>query len=171
MEFVRIGLIVRPHGVNGAVKLLPLTDDSKRFHAVHGAFLEFNGGHHSVEIYDIGVQKDAVFARISGYDNREDAEKLRNVYLCVDKANAVKLPKGRYFIDDLIGCDVFDDSGKAYGRLADVIQTGANDVYEIKGELVLLIPALKKLLKDVDIAQKRIVLHSDVLGEVGLFED
>ena len=52
-----------------------------------------------------------------------------------------------------------------------MLETGANDVYVIKGTRTLLIPALKKLLADVDVANKRIVLHADVLQEVGLFED
>lgn len=66
---------------------------------------------------------------------------------------------------------MFDSDGNDLGRLTDVLETGANDVYVIEGSRRLLIPALKKLLKSVDIANKRIILDSHTLSEVGLFED
>ena len=157
MEYLRVGLIVRPHGVHGAVKLLPLSDDLGRYASLKEAYLERSGCYEPVAVSDVGV--------------REDAERLRNVYLCVDRAHAVKLPPGRYFVVDLVGCRVCGTDGAEYGVLTDVLETGANDVYVIKGTRTLLIPALKKLLADVDVANKRIVLHADILQEVGLFED
>ena len=89
----------------------------------------------------------------------------------VDREHAVKLPEGRYFVADMIGCDVYDTNGAYYGKLTDVLETGANDVYVIQGEKQLMVPALRKLLKEVDVANKRIELYADVLAEVGLFED
>ena len=171
MEYLRVGLIVRPHGVHGAVKLLPLSDDPGRYASLKEAYLERSGCFEPVAVSDVGVREDAVYASISGVTTREDAEKLRNVYLCVDRAHAAKLPPGRYFVEDLIGCRVCGTDGAEHGVLTDVLETGANDVYVIKGTRTLLIPALKKLLADVDVANKRIVLHADVLQEVGLFED
>ena len=65
---------------------------------------------------------------------------------------------------------MFDTDGICYGKLTDVLETGANDVYEIeKGKL--MVPALKKLISEVDTEQKRIVFHAEVLKEVGLFEN
>ena len=171
MEYLRVGLIVRPHGVHGAVKLLPLSDDLGRYASLKEAYLERNGQYEPVTVSGVGVREDAVYASISCCASREDAEKLRNVYLCVDRAHAAKLPPGRYFVVDLISCRVCDTEGAEYGTLTDVLETGANDVYVIKGERTLLIPALKKLLAEVDVESKRIVLHADVLREVGLFED
>ena len=66
---------------------------------------------------------------------------------------------------------VYDTNGAYYGKLTDVLETGANDVYVIQGEKQLMVPALRKLLKEVDMANKRIELYADVLAEVGLFED
>ena len=100
----------------------------------------------------------------------ERAETLKNVYLCVSRDNAVKLRKDTYFIVDLIGCETFDTNGKAYGKLTDVLETGAHDVYEIDGGK-LLVPALKKLLREVDVENGRIVFDADVLEEVGCFAD
>ncbi|MBE5785372.1 MAG: 16S rRNA processing protein RimM [Clostridiales bacterium] len=171
MEYLRVGLIVRPHGVHGAVKMMPLSDDLRRYAKLKEAYLERDGHYEPVTVSDVGVKEDAVYASLSCSHSRDDAEMLRNVYLCVDRAHAVKLPKGRYFVVDLIGCEVFDTDGACYGKLQQVLETGANDVYVIKGEKTLLIPALKKLLTDVDVNAKRILLDADVLKEVGLFED
>lgn len=171
MDYLRIALIARPHGVQGSVKLLPLSEDMNRYHGLKEAYLERNGQYQPITLSDVGVQPDAVYARLSCCPDRNTAETLRNLYICVDRANAIKLPEGRYFISDIIGCAVTDTEGKQYGKLTDVLETGANDVYVIKGDKTLMVPALKKLLSSVDIQAKAIVLDSAVLEEVGLFED
>ena len=95
MEYLRVGLIVRPHGVRGAVKLLPLSDDLGRYASLKEAYLERGGSYDPVVVSGVGVRDDAVYASISGVTTREEAEKLRNVYLCVDRAHAAKLPPGQ----------------------------------------------------------------------------
>jgi 16S rRNA processing protein RimM len=171
MDYLRAGLILRPHGVNGMVKVLPLTDDPMRFKGLEKAFLEKDGRYDPVTVKSVNVQPDAVFMEFEGVPTRNEAEPLRDRYLCVDRANAVKLPEHTYFVSDLIGCRVRDTAGAEHGTLVDVLETGANDVYVIKGKKTLLIPALKKLLAEVDTAKKTILLDAGVLEEVGLFED
>ena len=150
MEYLRIGLITRPHGVHGALKVQPLSEDLTRYKGLREAYLERGGAYEKVEVSDVSVQPDAVY---------------------MDREHAVKLPEGRYFVADMIGCEVYDTNGAYYGKLTDVLETGANDVYVIQGEKQLMVPALRKLLKEVDVANKRIELYADVLAEVGLFED
>lgn len=168
--YYRVGEIARPHGVHGEVKLNPTTDDAGRFRGMKEAYLELHGEYLPVQICVSSVTEKAVIVKIEGYDTPEQAQLLRGKYLCVDRQHAVKLPRDTYFVADLVGCEVTDTEGNAYGKLTDVLETGANDVYEIeKGRL--LVPALKKVLSSVDTDQKKIVLKADVLKEVGLFED
>lgn len=168
--YYRVGEIARPHGVHGEVKLNPTTDDAGRFRGMKEAYLELHGEYLPVQICVSSVSEKAVVVKIEGYDTPEQAQLLRGKYLCVDRQHAVKLPRDTYFVADLIGCEVTDTDGNTYGKLTDVLETGANDVYEIeKGRL--LVPALKKVLSSVDTDQKQIVLKADVLKEVGLFED
>ncbi len=169
-EFLRIGQIVRTHGVHGDVKLILLTDDPARFRALKTAYLEQAGAYAPVDIDNVRIQPGAVLMHISGYDTVEAAQSLRNTYLCVNRENAVQLKKDTYFIVDLIGCETFDTNGKAYGKVTDVLETGANDVYEIDGGK-LLVPALKRVLHTVDIENARITFEADVLEEVGCFAD
>lgn len=169
-SFYRIGEIARPHGVHGAVKVNPLTDDCERFTGLSEAYLELHGNHVPVQLRVSSVTENAVILKIEGYDTPEQANALRGKYLCVDKAHTVKLPAYTYFIADLIGCETFDSDGAAYGVMTDVFATGANDVYEIEhGKL--MVPALKKVLREVDVERKRIVFDAAVLKEVGLFAD
>ena len=75
-----------------------------------------------------------------------------------------------YFVADLIGCDTFDTAGRRYGKVTDVVETGANDVYVIENGK-LMVPALKRVLHEVATEEQRIVFDAKVLSEVGLFED
>ena len=169
-EFLRIGQIVRAHGVRGDLKLLPLTDETARFHLLREAFLERGGARTPVAIERVLLQPDAVIVHLAGVETREQADALKNGYLCVDRAHAVPLSEGSYFVADLIGCETFDTRGRAYGRVSDVLETGANDVYEIEhGKL--LVPALRRVLAEVDVDGARITFDADVLEEVGCFAD
>lgn len=168
--YLRIGLIARPHGVRGAVKVNPTTDNPGRFKGLKNCFLELHGQYSPVRLSVLSAAGDAIIVHLEGYDTPEAAEKLRNGYLCVDRAHAVELPAYTYFVADLIGLEVLDTEGKAYGKITNVYETGANDVYEVDGGKLML-PALKKLLHEVDISAGRMVLNSDVLREVGLFAD
>lgn len=169
MEFYRIAVVVRPHGVHGAVKLQPLTDDTARFRGLQEAYLEEEGEYRSITLSDIGIRPDMVTFKIDGVDTPEQAEALRGLYIAVDAAHARKLPPDTWFVADLIGCGVWDTAGKWYGTVAEVLHTGANDVYEL--DTGMLIPALKRVLQCVDISEKRIVVHAGVLMEVAVFAD
>ncbi len=171
MEYYRIALVSRPHGVKGGIKLHPLTDNTSRFKGLTEAFLEVNGTYTPIEITSVSVTPDAVFATFKGVDTREQAEAIRDAYIAVDKAHAVKLPEGQYFIADLIGCEVVDTNDVVYGKLTEVLETGANDVYVVRGAKNAMVPALKRVLSSVDVAAKRIVLDASVVEEVVLFED
>lgn len=168
--YLRIGLIVRPHGIKGAVKLDPATDDTARFKGLTSAFLELHGQYVPVRLSVVSAQPASVIVHIEGYDTPEAAQKLRNTFLCVDRANAVELPEKTWFVTDLIGLEVRDTEGKSYGRITDVYETGANDVYEIeKG--ALMIPALKRLILSADPETGLMLVDAAVLKETGLFGD
>lgn len=171
MDHYRIAQILKPHGIKGEVKVLPLTDDVSRFKRLKEAYLEKNGQYVPVFVDGSKNVSGAVVLHIEGVDTPEAAEKLRGDYIAVDKAHAVKLPEGTYFVTDIIGCSVESTDGAKLGKVTDVLETNANDVYVIEGDKKLMVPALKKLLNKVDVDEKIIILNADVLSEVGFFED
>ena len=103
-----------------------------------------------------------VIVKFKGIDNINDVEKYRKKSLYVTRENAVKLKKNEYFIADLIGLSVIrEDNGEVLGELTDVLQTGANDVYEVKMEdgKEVLLPAIRECIKNVDLQKGEITVH------------
>ena len=171
MDAFRVAQILRPHGIKGEVKVFPLTDDLSRFKKLREAYIERNGRYEPITVEGSKRAAEAIVLKIAGVDDPEKAEKLRGLYIAVDREHAVKLPEGTYFVSDLIGCSVFSSDGEELGKLSDVYETNANDVYVVTGRRKLSVPALKKLLDEVNTAERRIVFNAKVLSEVGLFED
>lgn len=161
---------MRAHGVRGAVKIDPTTDDPERFRALKEVFLEMHDGYRPVDVLSAKILNNGVVLQLQGYDSPEKAEMLRGIFVCVDRQHAVKLPAYSYFIADLIGSTVTDTDGNVYGKITDVYGTGANDVWEIDGGK-LSVPALKSLIASFNAEARSIVFYADVLREVGLFED
>ena len=107
-------------------------------------------------------------SRIKGVDSIESAEKLRGSVLFIKRSD-VSLPEGQYFIDDIIGCEVFDVlSGEKLGVISDVSPTGANDVWHIKrGDKEYLVPAIDEVIVSVDIESSQVVIRP----LKGIFDD
>ena len=105
---------------------------------------------------------------LRGVETIEDAERLRNKVLFINRSDA-HLPEGRYFIDDLIGCTVYDaDSGKSYGTVSDVSKTGANDVWHIASEgKEYLLPAIDEVVISVAPEKGEVVIRP----MKGIFDD
>lgn len=113
-------------------------------------------------IEDVTVARGRLSVKVSGVDTRNDAERLRGGYIKVPKAEAPALPDGRYYVFDIIGLEVFTTDGRSLGRVANVLQTGANDVYVVKpagGGKDVLIPAVKPVVKRIDLDSRRMVIE------------
>ncbi|MNO76405.1 Ribosome maturation factor RimM [compost metagenome] len=153
-QFLNVGQIVNTHGVKGEVKVFPLTDDPMRFKKLKKVIID----NKEVQILSYKFQKDRVILKLEGVDTMDDAIRLKGKYLKVSREDAVKLPKDTYFIADLIGCSVFDTDETPLGEVYDVIKTGSNDVYWVKGIKELLIPVLKEIVLDINVEDKKIVI-------------
>ena len=149
-EFLEAGKIVTTHGIRGEVKIMPYTDIPDILCEFDRLFIGKNKD--EIFIERSRVFKNTVIAKIEGIDTPEQAEKLRNKMLYMHRDD-LELDDDTYFIQDLIGMEVKDaDSGELYGKIADVMQTGANDVYIIKdGEKEYLVPAIADVVISTDI--------------------
>ena len=144
-----VGKIGAARGLDGTVKIIPLTDFEGRFDGLKEISV---GGKIFVieQVKHIGGQ---LFMKFAGVDSRETAKTLTNKFLTVDRADAAPLADGEFYIFDIIGCEVFDGD-KKIGTVTNVLKTGSNDVFEVDGKN--LIPALKSVVKSIDIAAKKI---------------
>lgn len=160
LDYLSIGQIVNIHGFKGEVKVYPLTDDMSRFNKLKEVYVEENTQLVKYEIEGLKFLSNTVAMKLKGIDTEEAANKLRNFYMKVDRKSAVKLPKDSYFICDLIDLEVYDEKGLLLGTLRDVLQTGSNDVYVIQTTgKDILVPALKEVVKLIDIKNKKIVVE------------
>lgn len=164
------GKIGRAHGLQGEVKVQALTSDPDRFYDLKDCLLVSPDEKMTKEarIAAVRMSADQILVRLEGCFSREDAEKLNGWYLAVSRENAVKLPADTWFICDLTGCAVFDENAGYIGDLAEVIQNSSQDVYVVRlsGQDDLLFPALKSIIRKVDIDGRRI----DVVLPDGLYE-
>ena len=151
-NYLECGKIINTHGIKGTLKVESWCDSPYVLADLERVFLEKNGTLKEYEVVDASVFKQFVLLDLEGIMTIEAAEKLKNqvIYLSRDD---IELDEGEVFIADLIGLPVIDaDSGVEYGKIADVMNTGASDIYVIKtpsGEAMM--PAVKEFVKEVDL--------------------
>ena len=159
-----IGKLGAARGLNGELKIISLTDFEGRFENLQ-----------EVEIDDKILQVDYVkyvgnniVIRFKDYQTREAAQKLTGKMMRVDKTNAAPLSEGEFYTFDIIGLNVFDLNGKKLGTIANVLKTGSNDVFVMKSEndREILIPALKRVVKKIDIENKMMIIIPEMLEEI-----
>ncbi|MBQ1871162.1 MAG: 16S rRNA processing protein RimM [Lachnospiraceae bacterium] len=158
----KIGAIIKPHGVHGEFKVYSTTDDNQRFKKLKNVIVRTAKEEFTAKVVSVKASDTDVILKIEGYDTPESIEKLRKAELFVTRDNAVKLKKDEYFVADLIGLKVTDtDTGNILGTLTDVLQTGANDVYEVtmSEEKKVLIPAIKGCIISVDVEAGNMEVH------------
>lgn len=149
-QFLEIGKITSIFGIKGEVKVQPWCDSAELLCEFDTLYWKSGT---PVEIEHARVQKNMAVVKIKGVDDADSAQKLRNHMLYMNRDD-IELEEGSYFIADLIGLSVSDSStGEEYGRLSDVTETGANDVYHISTEdgRTLLIPAIPEVIDEIDL--------------------
>lgn len=151
-QFIETGKITGTHGIRGEVRVQPWSD-SPEFLAEFDVLYLDREGKISLKIKSARAHKNMVLMKIDGVDTVEAAEAFRNKVIYLNRDD-VELPEGSHFIDDLVGCEVYDTAGgELLGKLCDVSETGANDVWHIKAEngREYLIPAIKEVVESVDV--------------------
>ncbi len=160
-ERLQVGVIASTHGVRGEVKVFPTTDDVRRFKKLKEVILDTGKENRILEIEQVKFFKQFAILKFKGIDTLDEVEKYRQKSLYVTRENAVRLKKDEYFIADLIGLKVLDEAGEALGELEDVIETGANDVYQIKMNdgRQLLLPAIRQCVLEVNVEEGFMKIH------------
>ena len=160
-KYLEVGQIVNTFGIKGQVKVIPFTDDIKRFDELKNIYIQKKNNLESFEIEEVKYHKNMVLLKLKGVDTVENAEKLRNSYIKIDRKDAKKLPEGTFFIADLIGLKVYTDENKLLGILEDIYNTGSSDIYVVKDEKgkQILLPAIKDVVKTIDLENKKIIVH------------
>ncbi|MGN0317267.1 MAG: ribosome maturation factor RimM [Lachnospira sp.] len=160
-DLLRVGIITSTHGIRGEVKVFPTTDDPMRFKKLKECIIIGKRNHVSVTVSSVKFFKQYVILKFKEFDNINDIEIYTKCDLCVTRENAVKCEPGEYFICDLIGAKVITDEGVELGILKEVLETGANNVYQVEspsGE-EFLIPVIDQCILNHDMENKIITVH------------
>ena len=160
-KYFEIGQIVNTSGLKGVIKVKPFTDDIEKFKNFKTIYISIKNELKEFKIEQVRFNKNMVFLKLEGIDTIEKAKEYRNLYLKVKRDKEEILEKGTYYIVDIIGCEVYTDENKHLGKIDDVFSTGSNDVYVVKDEngRQILLPAIKDVIKNVDIDNKTITVH------------
>ena len=160
-EYFEIGQIVNTSGLKGEIKIKPFTDDITKFNDFKTIYVSVKKELKEFKIEKVRFSKNMVFLKLEGIDTIEEAENYRNLYIKRKRDKDEELEKDTYYIVDLIGCRVYTDDQKELGEVIDVFSTGSNDVYVVKDELgkQVLLPAIKDVIKNVDIENRTIIVH------------
>jgi 16S rRNA processing protein RimM len=159
-DFLIIGQIIKPHGVKGEVVVKVLTDFPDRFEKMKTVYL---GNATSQQLYQVKSTRwhqNMVLVSFVSVPERNAAEELRDLYLKIPAAEARTLEPDAYYHHQLVGLTVITDAGETLGRLTEILETGANDVYVVASERgEILLPATREVVQTVDLAAGQMIIH------------
>ena len=166
-QYLECAIIINTHGVRGDVKLESLCDSPEVLASLERVFVLENGRYREIEVKHASIFKQFVLATLEGVDDMDKAAAMKGTTLYASRDD-FQLEEGDYFIADLIGLPVIDNvDGKVYGKIKDVINRGASDIY------VVTTPAGERMMPVVEEFVKRVDLESGVYVETipGLLTD
>lgn len=152
-EMLQVGVIASTHGIKGEVKVFPTTDDVGRFKKLKQVYLDTGREKLLLDIESVKFFKQMVILKFRQFGDINEVEGFRKKPLLVKREDALPLEENEYYIADMLGMDVVLEDGGAFGKLSDVIETGANDVYVVDTKQYgqVLLPAIKECILSVDI--------------------
>jgi 16S rRNA processing protein RimM len=167
MEKIIVGKVIKPQGIKGELKIIVLADTPEIFSFLEKVYID------NVEYKILSARiADGVYLVLKGIADRNQAELFRNKMLFVDRED-IPLPDGRWFVTDIIGCEVSLDDGTLLGTVSDITTRGSTDIYtvDLKNGKAVVFPFLNDLVLSVSVEDKKIVLNKSRLAEVGYYED
>ena len=160
MMLINIGKIITTWGNKGEVKVTLLTDFPDRFQNLKRFYLVRRGQKPVVsDIENAWFHKGFIILKFKDYDSISQAEELKGFFIAIPKEERMKLKKDEYYIDEVMGLEVENEEGKRLGKIIDVVRNPGNDVYVVKNDKELWIPAIKEVIKKIDLENEKMVIH------------
>jgi len=160
-NWFEIGIITKPQGINGELRILPTTDDPNRFQLLNEVHIKQEKSITAYKITSTRPHKGMVLVKLTDINDRNTAETLVGGVLTIPPEKALPLDTDEYFIRDLIGLDVQAEDGQPLGIVEDVFPTGANDVYTIRDTegKTFMLPAIKDVILSVSMESKTMTVR------------
>lgn len=145
-KYLEAGIIVNTHGIKGEVKIQPWADSAEFLSEFKYLYIDGK----PAELESARIHKDCLIAQFKGVSDVNAAMVMKNKIVSIDRDD-VRLPKGTFFIQDLIGATVSDESGNVLGKLTDVLELPSSNVYVVTGEREILVPAVPQFIVKTDV--------------------
>jgi 16S rRNA processing protein RimM len=163
-RYLLLGEILRPHGVQGELRMRILTDHPERITQLEKVYIGSDPNVTEATSYRVQHMRPHQgygLLKLRGVDDRNQADLFRELFVMVALEDAVPLEEGEYYLYQLIGLNVQTEDGQLLGTLTDVLETGANDVYIVDspqyGEV--LIPVSDKTIIKTDVDNGIVIVH------------
>jgi len=158
--YITIGKVLKPVGLAGEVKVLPLTSFLDRFRSLKQVRILIGQNAQRVDVRAVRYDSRFVFFSLGGVDSPEAADGLRGGFLQVPEAERHPLPAGSFYQYELIGLSVLTETGVPVGQVSEVIETGGNDVYMVRSDAGEYgIPALASVVRKIDLAGRQMIIR------------
>ncbi len=160
-DYLELGQIVNTRGLRGEVKVNPYTENMERFEELENIIVKTKAEQKEYKIEKVSYSKNQVILKLKGIDHIDYAEKLRSGMILIKKSDLPPLEEGVYYLADLIGLEVYTEQGELLGKVDDIYNTGANDIYVVKNELGMqkLLPGIDEVIKKVDLSNNKIIVN------------
>ncbi len=157
--YLVIGYLRRPHGVHGEIIMDLHTDFPERIKSGRKVFI--GEKHQPQTIGGVREHGDGLLVKFRGIETPEDVGRFRNQWVYVKASDVPPLPEGQHYQYELIGLDVVDEDGNPLGKLEEILETGANDVYIVKSDSgkEILLPAIPSVILDLDMGRRTMRVH------------
>lgn len=151
MDKIKIGQIVNAAALKGEVKVYNYSDYKERFEELNYVYVE----EEKTKIEKVRYMKEMVILKLQGVGDRNAAEAMKGKDLYIDESQLRDLPEDTYYIKDMIGIEVRNENDEIIGRLKNVLQNTAQDLYEVELEnkKTTLIPAVEEFVLDINIKE------------------
>ena len=164
MDWIPVGRVTRTHGLKGELKFFPADQDD----LVVQKDQQIRLGETTFKIKSVRGAKSPFIVKLEGVDSIEAAQSLSGQEVLVAKEDFESLPEGEYYRFEIEGLKAFDDTGKYYGVIEEIIATGSNDVYVVRGDgKEWLVPMIDSVVQNIDLEEGKLIFHC----VEGLFED
>jgi len=164
MDWIPVGRVTRTHGLKGELKFFPADQED----LVIQNDQQIRLGETTFKIKSVRGAKSPFIVKFDGIDSIEAAQSLSGQEVLVAREDLESLPEGEYYRFEIEGLKAFDDTGKYYGVIEDIIATGSNDVYVVRGDgKEWLVPMIDSVVQSIDLEQDKLIFHC----VEGLFDD
>ncbi len=158
--YLAVGQLRRPHGVRGEIRMEVFTDFPERLAAGRTVFV--GPRRMPLQIRSVRWHNGALLVAFEGYNDREQVGLLRNMLVTIPAEEAPPLPEGEFYYHQILGLRVVTDEGETLGRVTEIMETGANDVFVVRaddGRSEILLPDTDEVVLDIDLAAGVMKVH------------